>query len=450
MTDELRFAKYQGTGNDFVMRVDLDDAGHSRRTRSGPSATAGSAIGADGVDPVSSARERPSRSWITATPTGASPRCAGNGVRCVGALVHDPGRRRCRGRGSDRSVGVRRLTAGTRRRGAGTGRACHRRRWAGPTSRRRRSRCAGRRGRPFLRAAVRPGWRRRRSRRARVSHGQPPPRPVRRGRPASGSTSPTSGPVLERHELFPEGTNVEFARSRDGRDRRARVGAGVRGDDGVRQRGVRRRGRGERGRAAPAASDGAVPRRRTGGGATRDRRGLLTGPARASSRRRWTSTRLRGGVGTRDRRWRERLVARAAGARGTSRRRAATRARSSSEIRGSRSPARYRRRRRRGRGALRASRSGGRARRSSCSPATWTPCRSAGTSRPPRGRRRSIGRGAADMKGGVAVMLEMAGSPATPDRDPDRLRPRRRVAVLRPRGAADHAERARAAVRPPA
>ena len=26
MTDELRFVKYQGSGNDFVMLVDLDDA----------------------------------------------------------------------------------------------------------------------------------------------------------------------------------------------------------------------------------------------------------------------------------------------------------------------------------------------------------------------------------------------------------------------------------------
>ena len=82
------------------------------------------------------------------------------------------------------------------------------------------------------------------------------------------------GPMLESHELFPERTNVEFARDRRGRDRR-RAGVGARRgrDARLRHRGVRGGGRGERGRARAAEDDGPVPRRPARGGASRRRRG---------------------------------------------------------------------------------------------------------------------------------------------------------------------------------
>ena len=42
MTDELRFAKYEGTGNDFVMVVDLDDERPITAEEAAGSATGGS------------------------------------------------------------------------------------------------------------------------------------------------------------------------------------------------------------------------------------------------------------------------------------------------------------------------------------------------------------------------------------------------------------------------
>ena len=47
------------------------------------------------------------------------------------------------------------------------------------------------------------------------------------------------GPALERHELFPERTNVEFVAVQDGGDRGPRLGAGLGRDDGVRHRRLR-------------------------------------------------------------------------------------------------------------------------------------------------------------------------------------------------------------------
>ncbi len=92
MTDELRFAKYQGTGNDFVMVVDLDDERRldadivkrlcDRRT----------GIGADGlIRVVRSGREDAAFEMDYRNADGSTAEMCGNGARCVGKLVGDLG-----------------------------------------------------------------------------------------------------------------------------------------------------------------------------------------------------------------------------------------------------------------------------------------------------------------------------------------------------------------------
>ncbi|MEP6973227.1 MAG: diaminopimelate epimerase [Actinomycetota bacterium] len=92
MTDELHFAKYQGTGNDFVMVLDLDDERHfvedvvvalcDRRT----------GVGADGVIRLVRA-DRPGASFVMdyRNADGSEAEMCGNGARCVGTFVHDLG-----------------------------------------------------------------------------------------------------------------------------------------------------------------------------------------------------------------------------------------------------------------------------------------------------------------------------------------------------------------------
>ncbi len=89
---ELRFSKYQGTGNDFIMVLDLDDerpldpeaivAMCHRRT----------GIGADGVIRIVGS-ERLGASFFMdyANADGSTAEMCGNGIRCVGALVHAQG-----------------------------------------------------------------------------------------------------------------------------------------------------------------------------------------------------------------------------------------------------------------------------------------------------------------------------------------------------------------------
>ena len=95
------------------------------------------------------------------------------------------------------------------------------------------------------------------------------------------------GPALEHHELFPERTNVEFARiAADGDDRRPRLGARRGGDARLRHRRVRGGGRGERG--GPRAAATSIVRFR-GGPLHVERRDdgevLLGGPVHARVRR---------------------------------------------------------------------------------------------------------------------------------------------------------------------
>lgn len=90
MTDELHFAKYQGTGNDFVMVVDLDDDRHL-----GPEVVARlcdrrTGIGADGlIRIVRSDRDDAVFEMDYRNADGSVAEMCGNGARCVGKLVSD-------------------------------------------------------------------------------------------------------------------------------------------------------------------------------------------------------------------------------------------------------------------------------------------------------------------------------------------------------------------------
>ncbi len=92
MTDELRFIKYQGTGNDFVMVVDLDDARPLEADLVAALCDRRQGIGADGVIRVVRA-EQPDASFLMdyRNADGSAAEMCGNGARCVGKLVHDLG-----------------------------------------------------------------------------------------------------------------------------------------------------------------------------------------------------------------------------------------------------------------------------------------------------------------------------------------------------------------------
>jgi diaminopimelate epimerase len=92
VTDALTFAKYQGTGNDFVMVFDPDDA---RRIE--PEAVADLCdrrfgAGADGLIRIVETGD-PGVRWFMdyRNADGSDAEMCGNGVRCVAALLRDAG-----------------------------------------------------------------------------------------------------------------------------------------------------------------------------------------------------------------------------------------------------------------------------------------------------------------------------------------------------------------------
>lgn len=92
MTDELRFAKYQGTGNDFVMVVDLDDERHLDADTVARLCDRRTGIGADGlIRVVRSDREGAVFEMDYRNADGSIAEMCGNGARCVGKLVNDLG-----------------------------------------------------------------------------------------------------------------------------------------------------------------------------------------------------------------------------------------------------------------------------------------------------------------------------------------------------------------------
>jgi diaminopimelate epimerase len=212
VSDVLEFAKYQGAGNDFVMLVDLDDerpldpgavrALCDRRT----------GVGADGViRVVRSDVEGASFFMDYANADGTRAEMCGNGIRCVGVLLRDRGLIEDAAVDVLTRVGLKHLTLHPDRDG-------------------RVRRVTVTMGVPrFTRAAIPmrgPAWETFLAQpfdigggltmtASAVSMGNPHLVVFVGADPATVHVGHV-GPVLERHELFPEHTNIEFVYVHDG------------------------------------------------------------------------------------------------------------------------------------------------------------------------------------------------------------------------------------------
>lgn len=204
MSDLLTFAKYEGTGNDFVMVVDLDDrrpldAGVVRALcdrRHG--------VGADGLIRLVRASEPARFVMDYRNADGSDAEMCGNGARCVGKLVHDLGLTDERTFQIETRGGVRTLRLHTDDEGV--------------------DRVTVEMGPPaFTKAAIPmrgPAWETFLEQpidvgggltltASGVSMGNPHLVVFLDGDP-EGVHVQHVGPALEHHDLFPEGTNVEF------------------------------------------------------------------------------------------------------------------------------------------------------------------------------------------------------------------------------------------------
>ena len=89
MSGELRFAKYQGAGNDFVMVLDLDDRSPVDAGTSAALCDRRFGVGADGTIRVVG---RDGGFWMDyRNADGSVAEMCGNGARCVAAFLRDEG-----------------------------------------------------------------------------------------------------------------------------------------------------------------------------------------------------------------------------------------------------------------------------------------------------------------------------------------------------------------------
>lgn len=211
MRGPLEFAKYQGAGNDFVMVVDLDDDRPLSAEEVAAVCDRRAGVGADGVIRiVRTDREGASFFMDYANADGSVAEMCGNGIRCVGMLLHDRGLTDVTSIDVLTRAGVRHLTL-----------------HAEPTGVRRATTTMGTPN--FTRAAIPmrgPAWETFLAQpleigdgltltASAVSMGNPHLVVFVDGDPATVHVGHI-GPALERHDLFPEGTNVEFAYVHDG------------------------------------------------------------------------------------------------------------------------------------------------------------------------------------------------------------------------------------------
>jgi diaminopimelate epimerase len=212
MTEPLTLSKYQGAGNDFLMILDLDDDRALAPNEVTALCDRRFGVGADGVIRIVRAdRDGASFFMDYMNADGSVAEMCGNGIRCVGVLLHD------RDLIAGGSVDV--LTR------------------AGPKHLTLHERADGRGGRVtvtmgspnFTRAAIPmrgPAWETFLGQpfeigngltltASALSMGNPHLVVFVDGDPATVHVGHI-GPALERHELFPERTNVEFTYVHDG------------------------------------------------------------------------------------------------------------------------------------------------------------------------------------------------------------------------------------------
>lgn len=206
MSGPLGFAKYQGAGNDFVMLLDLDDERALSSHEIAAICDRRRGVGADGVIRIVRADRDGAPFFMDySNADGSVAEMCGNGIRCVGALLHDRAMTASASLDVLTRAGLRHLTLHEE-----------------PGGRVRRVTVAM--GTPNLtRAAIPmrgPAWETFLGQPFEIGNGLTlTASAVSMGNPhlvvfvdADPATVHVGhiGPALERHELFPEGTNVEF------------------------------------------------------------------------------------------------------------------------------------------------------------------------------------------------------------------------------------------------
>lgn len=207
----VRFWKYHGTGNDFVMLLDLEDRAPLSAALVAAVCDRRSGIGADGVIRVV-AGGGPGMDFTMdyRNADGSLAEMCGNGIRCLAALLRHEGVTEASELRIATRAGERRLTI------AGTRRAVERVTvdMGAPRLRRGDIPMTGPAEQPFRLEPVSIGDASCKG--TAVSMGNPHLVLFVDGDPSDAPVT-TAGPALESDPRFPEKTNVEFASVRDGR-----------------------------------------------------------------------------------------------------------------------------------------------------------------------------------------------------------------------------------------
>lgn len=207
---DLAIAKYHGTGNDFVMVLDLDDARPIDATLAAALCDRRVGVGGDGVIRVTRDRDGADLFMDYRNADGSLAEMCGNGIRCLSAFAVDRGILS----GAEVSVGTRAgrkhvtldLEAGAVRSATVA--------MGAPAFERKAIPMTGPQDEPLLaQAFLAPDGATYRA--TAVSMGNPHLVLHLDADPATAPVT-TLGPELERDPRFPEGVNVEFAEVRDG------------------------------------------------------------------------------------------------------------------------------------------------------------------------------------------------------------------------------------------